>query len=73
MVQDDNKEMMRQLAGAGESVLAVAFLAGFGAWGGCALDQHFHSTPWFAIGLSMLGLCLGMARMVMKVLQSEKK
>jgi F0F1-type ATP synthase assembly protein I len=72
-MEKKDDEVWRSLAGAGESVLAIGVLAGVGAWGGCLLDQRFHCTPWCAIVLSLLGLSLGLARMVMKALQSEKK
>lgn len=68
-----SKEVMDQLAGAGESVLAIGILVGLGAWGGFWLDGKFHTTPWLAIVLSILGMCLGLGRMVMKALESEKK
>lgn len=71
--KDDKDELWRQMAGAGESVIAIGLLAGLGAWGGTTLDQRFHTTPWLAICLSMLGLVLGFVRMIMKVLKSEKK
>jgi F0F1-type ATP synthase assembly protein I len=70
---DEKKELYKQLAGAGESVLATAILAGLGVWGGMAVDGKFHISPWGTVCLSMLGVGLGLARMVMKALQSEKK
>ncbi len=66
------KEMADQLAGAGESVLAIGVLVGLGAWGGFWLDGKLHTAPWLAIGLSLLGMSFGLARMVMKALQSDK-
>lgn len=71
--KQNDDEVWRSLAGAGESVLSIGLLSGLGAWGGSMLDSHFHSTPWCAIVLSLMGLSLGLARMVMKALQSEKK
>lgn len=62
---------MYQMAGAAESVLAIAVLSGLGAWGGFWLDGKLHTAPWIAIGLALLGLCLGLAYMVMKALKAE--
>jgi F0F1-type ATP synthase assembly protein I len=71
--QDDKNELYKQLAGAGESVFATGILAGLGVWGGIALDARLHSSPWLTVILSILGVGLGLARMVMKALQAEKK
>ncbi len=65
--------VLRSLASAGTSVLSIGVLSGFGAWGGFQLDQHFHTAPWLAIILALLGLTLGLAKMVLDALASEKK
>ena len=72
MKKDVDDNLIKALASAGESVLAIGVLSGFGAWGGFQLDQRFHSSPWLAIGLALLGLTLGLARMVMQALRAEK-
>jgi F0F1-type ATP synthase assembly protein I len=73
MGDDDSTEMRKQLAGAGESVLAIAVLATLGVWGGGWLDQNLHTAPWLQVVLALLGCGLGLTRMVMKALQAEKK
>jgi len=70
--KSDSDNLGRSLASAGESVLGIGVLSGLGAWGGFQLDQHFHTTPWIAVTLSMLGLAGGLARMVIQALNSEK-
>ena len=70
--KSDTDGLGKSLASAGESVLAIGVLCGFGAWGGFQLDQHFHTAPWLAVSLSMLGLVGGLARMVMQALKSER-
>ncbi|MFN8553037.1 MAG: AtpZ/AtpI family protein [Candidatus Obscuribacterales bacterium] len=66
------KDIADQLAGAGESVLAIAVLVGLGAWGGFWLDGKLNTAPWLAIVLSLLGMCLGLWRMVAKALAADK-
>ncbi len=61
------------LASAGEFVLAMAVLAGLGVWAGGKLDEQFHCSPFLTITLSLLGVGLGLARMVVKALKPEKK
>ena len=67
------KETADQLAGAGESVLAIGVLVGLGAWGGFWLDGQLHTAPWLAIVLSLLGMSLGLWRMVAKAMASDKQ
>lgn len=67
------KETADQLAGAGESVLAIGVLVGLGAWGGFWLDGRLHTAPWLAIVLSLLGMCWGLWRMVAKAIASDKQ
>jgi hypothetical protein len=70
--KSDSDDLGKSLASAGESVLGIGILSGLGAWGGFQLDQHFHTVPWIAVTLSMLGLGGGLARMVIQALNSEK-
>ena len=70
---DNKNQVAGALASAGESVLAIAVLAGLGVWGGTKLDEVIHSSPWFTIGLSLLGVGLGLTRMVIKAMATEKK
>jgi F0F1-type ATP synthase assembly protein I len=72
MADDDKREMWNSLAGAGESVLAIGLLAWLGVWGGGWLDGKFHTSPWLTIVLALLGVGLGLTRMVMKALKSEQ-
>jgi F0F1-type ATP synthase assembly protein I len=72
MKKDDDDSLIRSLGSGGEAVLSIGVLSGFGAWGGFQLDQHFHSSPWLAVGLALLGMALGLTRMVMQALVSEK-
>ncbi|HEY9677623.1 MAG TPA: AtpZ/AtpI family protein [Drouetiella sp.] len=66
------KDVADQLAGAGESVLAIGVLVGLGAWGGFWLDGKLHTAPWLAISLSLLGMIGGLWRMVVKAMNSDK-
>ncbi len=68
-----SKEVMMQLANAAQSITATAFLVGLGAWGGMWLDGKCHTSPAFAFGLALIGMCLGLGYMVMQALASEKK
>jgi F0F1-type ATP synthase assembly protein I len=70
---DNKSEVIGALASAGEFVLAMAVLAGLGVWGGTKLDEWLHTSPWFTISLSLLGVGLGLARMVLKAMATEKK
>jgi F0F1-type ATP synthase assembly protein I len=72
MNKGDDDSLISSLASAGESVLAIGVLSGLGAWGGFQLDQRFHCQPWLAIGLALLGMGLGLTRMIMKALAAEK-
>ena len=66
-------DLSKGLASAGDAVLAIAVLVGLGAWGGMWLDEKFHTQPLLAITLSLLGMTGGLARMVIKALQTEKQ
>lgn len=70
--KSDTDGLGKSLASAGESVLGIGILSGLGAWGGFQLDDHFHTSPWIAVTLAMLGLGAGLARMVIQALNSEK-
>ncbi|HEY9756241.1 MAG TPA: hypothetical protein V6C97_13830 [Oculatellaceae cyanobacterium] len=70
---DNKNEIAGALASAGESVLAIAVLAGLGVWGGSKLDDMMHCEPLLSIGLALLGVGLGLARMVIKAKEAEKK
>jgi F0F1-type ATP synthase assembly protein I len=72
MKKDADDSLIRSLGSAGEAVLAIGVLSGFGAWGGFQLDERFHSSPWLAVGLALLGMALGLTRMVMQALAAEK-
>lgn len=65
-------ELMAALSSAGEAVLAVGVLVALGAWGGMWLDDRLGTTPWLAICLSLLGMVLGLARMVAKALAADR-
>ena len=66
------KEVWGAVSAAGDAVLGTAVLIALGAWSGLWLDSKFHTTPWLAIVLSLVGMVLGLARMILKTLKSEK-
>lgn len=66
------KEIMAAMTTAGDAVLGMAILSGFGAWGGFWLDEKLHTTPLLAISLALIGLGLGLARMVVKAIKADK-
>jgi len=70
--KDEDRELWNQMAGAGESIIGCAVLVALGVWAGQYLDKQFHTELW-TIGLALLGAGLGLARMVMKAMKSEKK
>jgi F0F1-type ATP synthase assembly protein I len=70
---DNKNEVAGALASAGESVLAIAVLAGLGVWGGAKLDEMMHCAPLLTISLALIGVVLGLARMVIKAKEAEKK
>lgn len=70
---DKSNNVTAALASAGESVLAIGVLAGLGVWGGTKLDEMFHCAPLLTILLALLGVGLGLARMVLKAMETEKK
>ncbi|GEM_PF-1965151 len=67
-----SRETMAALAAAGEAVLGIAVAAGLGAWSGMWLDDRLHTTPWLAICLALLGMSLGLARMVIKAIEADR-
>ena len=66
------KELRSALSAAGDAVIGTAVLVALGAFGGSWLDNKLHTTPWLAIALSLAGMILGLARMILKALKSEK-
>ncbi|HEY9867949.1 MAG TPA: AtpZ/AtpI family protein [Candidatus Obscuribacterales bacterium] len=66
-------EMLRAVAAASDAVIGAAVLTGLGAWAGLFLDERLHSSPWFAVALGLAGAGLGLARMVKKALDAEKR
>jgi F0F1-type ATP synthase assembly protein I len=71
MKQADN-ETWSALASAGDSVLGIFVLVWIGAWLGFKLDDIFHSQPLCAVILAIIGVGLGIARMIWKALKAEK-
>ena len=69
---ENKKSLIAQYAAAGDAVIAIAVLSGLGAWGGFWLDGKLHTTPWCAIVLSMAGMMLGLARMVLRALKDDQ-
>jgi hypothetical protein len=65
------REVMQGIASAGDAVIGTAVLAGFGAWGGMWLDDKFHTAPWLTVALALIGVGLGLARMVVKAMKSQ--
>jgi F0F1-type ATP synthase assembly protein I len=70
---DKKNQVVTALASAGEFVLAMAILAALGVWVGTKIDESLHTSPWFTISLALVGVCLGLARMVLKAIATEKK
>jgi F0F1-type ATP synthase assembly protein I len=66
------KEVWGAVSAAGDAVLGTAVLIAVGAWGGLWLDGKLHTTSWLAIVLSLVGMVLGLTRMILKTLKSEK-
>lgn len=69
----DMRDLKRSMLIVGDAVLGAAVLVLLGVWGGGFLDQKLNTAPWCSIGLSMLGAGLGLARMVMKAMELDKK
>jgi F0F1-type ATP synthase assembly protein I len=67
-----SREVINAISSAGESVVGIAVMVALGAWGGMWLDDRLHTTPWLAISLSLLGMVLGLTRMVVKAIQADK-
>lgn len=67
----DKNELLAAWTTAGDAVLGAAVLTGLGAWAGFWLDDHLHTSPWLAVSLSLLGMSLGLARMVLKALKAD--
>lgn len=70
---NDMRDLKRSMLVVGDAVLGAAVLVLLGVWGGGFLDQKLNTGPWCSIGLSMLGAGLGLARMVMKAMELDKK
>jgi F0F1-type ATP synthase assembly protein I len=66
------KELWGAVSAAGDAVIGTAVLIALGAWAGLWLDTKFHTTPWLAIVLSLVGMVLGLTRMILKAFKSEK-
>jgi F0F1-type ATP synthase assembly protein I len=70
---EDKRALVAQYAAAGDAVIGIAVLTSLGAWGGFWLDGKLNSTPWCAIGLSLLGMGLGLTRMVLRALKQDRE
>lgn len=68
-----DNDLTKAIASASDAVLAIAILVALGVWGGNWLDDKFHTQPLMAICLALLGMAAGLARMVLKALQTEKQ
>lgn len=65
---DEGSERRRAFAAVSDGVIGAAVLLAAGVYGGSWFDSRFHTSPWFTIGLSMLGGILGLLRMVIKAI-----
>ncbi len=63
---DDMKKAMLAVT---DGVVGAGILLAGGVYGGSWLDHQFHCSPWFSIGLAMVGGGFGLARMVYKATQ----
>ena len=57
----------------GDLIFGVFILTFLATCFGNFLDKRFHTTPWLAISLGLLAIILGLARLVIKANQLEKK
>jgi F0F1-type ATP synthase assembly protein I len=70
---EDKRALIAQYAAAGDAVIGIAVLVGLGAWGGFWLDGKLNSTPWCAISFSLIGMTLGLTRMVLRALKQDRE
>jgi F0F1-type ATP synthase assembly protein I len=67
----DIKELSKYLAAAGDAAVSLTVLILLGVYGGKWLDDHFHTAPWWTLGLSVTGMCLGLWRIIAKTLKMD--
>lgn len=67
-----SRDLINAISSAGESVIGIAVMVALGAWGGTWLDDKMRTTPWLAISLALVGMVLGLTRMVVKAIQADK-
>jgi F0F1-type ATP synthase assembly protein I len=72
VMTEDKRALVAQYAAAGDAVVGIAVLSGLGAWGGFWLDGKLNSTPWCAIAFSLIGMTLGLTRMVLRALKQDR-
>jgi F0F1-type ATP synthase assembly protein I len=68
---NDIKELSKYLSAAGDAAVSLTVLIVVGVYGGNWLDNHFHTMPWWTLGLSISGLCLGLWRIIAKTLKMD--
>lgn len=71
--KQDSNEVLSAIVSASDAVIGTAVLAFLGAWGGGYIDQKMGISGTWSIILSILGVGLGLFRMVKKALDAEKK
>ncbi len=69
---EEGSQLSKALGTAGEAVLASAALIVLGAWSGMWLDKQLHTQPLLTLLLAILGMFLGLARMVKKALDMDR-
>ncbi len=67
-----NQETIAALQASSDAVGGLVVLSGLGAWGGMWLDQKFHCAPLWVTALALLGMCLGLARIIVKANAADK-
>lgn len=71
--KEDKGEVLSAIVSASDAVIGTAVLAFLGAWGGGFIDEKMGISGTWSIILSILGVGLGLFRMVKKALDAEKK
>lgn len=67
--KSDVKELSKYLSQAGDAAVSLTVLILLGIWGGQWMDERLHTSPWGALSLAVLGLCLGLWRVIHKTLK----
>ncbi|HEY9787871.1 MAG TPA: AtpZ/AtpI family protein [Candidatus Obscuribacterales bacterium] len=71
--QNEQSSLRSGLFTVADAVLGAAVMVLIGVWLGGFIDQKLGTSPWWSLGLSMLGGGLGLWRMVVKATQLDDK